>query len=252
MKKLDKKKEIYETIDPLKYDTRFQKIPFYELGEFRLYQKLAEDLLPAFSILEVGCGTGRLVKAFPNQKYWGIDISKPLLAFAQKKYKKRGRSFLVLDYQKNLNRLPKTKFDLILLIGTFESSPDPVGEASILLDKAAAGGKIIFTCWNKRNLLARLFNLFEKERSKGQYYERTYFGLGELKEQLGKLVFREKVSFEIASQWVIPTGLSQKLVGFSPRLVSRLLPAVFSFLEAINSRLCLGFGSDWVVTIKKK
>lgn len=39
---------------------------------------------PAWSVLELGCGSGRWSKYFPD--YTGIDISPTLLAYAKKKY----------------------------------------------------------------------------------------------------------------------------------------------------------------------
>jgi SAM-dependent methyltransferase len=85
------------------YD-RFQTL---ETSESMAYEVLFIDRA---HILELACGTGRLHSAFSDHKYFGIDISIPMLT----KFKKR-------DINTNLicadvSRLPiKFKFDAIVL-----------------------------------------------------------------------------------------------------------------------------------------
>ena len=66
-------------------------------------------------ILDIGCGLGDSLEYIENPIYFGYDISKTYIEYAKKKYKKKG-IFLCRNFgQKEIKRLPK--FDYILLIG---------------------------------------------------------------------------------------------------------------------------------------
>tara|TARA_X000000950_G_scaffold51775_1_gene61248 strand:- start:2898 stop:3509 length:612 start_codon:yes stop_codon:yes gene_type:complete len=66
-------------------------------------------------ILDIGCGLGDSLEYIENPVYFGYDISKTYIEYAKKKYKKKG-VFLCRNFsQKEIKRLPK--FDYILLIG---------------------------------------------------------------------------------------------------------------------------------------
>ena len=66
-------------------------------------------------ILDIGCGLGDSLEYIENPVYFGYDISKTYIEYAKKKYQKKG-VFLCRNFsQKEIGRLPK--FDYILLIG---------------------------------------------------------------------------------------------------------------------------------------
>lgn len=66
-------------------------------------------------ILDIGCGLGDSLEYIENPVYFGYDISKTYIEHAKKKYKKKG-VFLCRNFdQKEIKKLPK--FDYILLIG---------------------------------------------------------------------------------------------------------------------------------------
>ena len=66
-------------------------------------------------ILDIGCGLGDSLEYIENPVYFGYDISKTYIEYAKKKYKKKG-VFLCRNFsQKEIKKLPK--FDYILLIG---------------------------------------------------------------------------------------------------------------------------------------
>lgn len=70
-------------------------------------------------VLDAGCGSGVLSGLFPRKQYYGIDIDKDSITYAQKKHP--GYKFLISDLT-NLNI--KQKFDLVLIVGVLHHLGD--------------------------------------------------------------------------------------------------------------------------------
>lgn len=70
-------------------------------------------------ILDAGCGTGILSRPFSKKQYYGVDIDKDIIWYAQKK--RPGYKFLTGDLT-NLNI--KQKFDLVLIVGVLHHLSD--------------------------------------------------------------------------------------------------------------------------------
>lgn len=81
---------------------------FYEVaaGEIKKY--------PHKSVLEIGCGTGELLKEITFKSYLGIDINEKYINYAVQKYAKGNIQFLVDDVTK-MGRLNE-HFSLVLVI----------------------------------------------------------------------------------------------------------------------------------------
>ncbi|HRX64218.1 MAG TPA: class I SAM-dependent methyltransferase [Candidatus Absconditabacterales bacterium] len=79
------------------------------------------------SILEFGCGSGRLIKFLnknlkeKNIEYIGIDISSELLKFAKKDNKKN--KFICEDISKYIKSVKQESFDFIIGIASFQHIP---------------------------------------------------------------------------------------------------------------------------------
>jgi len=66
-------------------------------------------------VLDIGCGLGDSLEYLKNADYFGYDISREYINFAKKKYKSKGIFFCRNFTKKEIKKLPK--FDYILLIG---------------------------------------------------------------------------------------------------------------------------------------
>src|SRR6056297_493800 len=75
-------------------------------------EKLDDYVKKGDKIIDLGCGNGRLVKAFKKQiSYVGIDLSKNLINIARKNYKDNKDIHFI---QANITNLPlkDNKFDI--------------------------------------------------------------------------------------------------------------------------------------------
>lgn len=73
-------------------------------------------------ILDIGCGLGDSLEYIKNPLYFGYDISKEYIEYAKRKYKTKG-IFVCRNFtQKEIKKLPK--FDYILLIGIIHHLKD--------------------------------------------------------------------------------------------------------------------------------
>lgn len=74
----------------------------FVLGADRATKRIVERYLmtsPGDQVFDIGCGTGRLLEAFPeNIKYTGFDLSPSYIQAAREKYGERGR-FLHADVE---------------------------------------------------------------------------------------------------------------------------------------------------------
>lgn len=69
------------------------------VGANRLYKRFVQEILKVQendTILDIGCGTGELLKYFPNNisyKYIGIDLNEKYIEQARKRHKDKGTFF---------------------------------------------------------------------------------------------------------------------------------------------------------------
>lgn len=71
---------------------------------------------PHNSILEVGCGTGELLKVIKPKHYLGIDINTNYINYAVKKYGSKKIRFLIQDATRKMKI--QQEFDLVIMINT--------------------------------------------------------------------------------------------------------------------------------------
>ena len=60
--------------------------------KFLYVQKLIDNIINLHkprNILDIGCGTGKILESLPAVDYYGYDISKKYINYAKKKYKSR-------------------------------------------------------------------------------------------------------------------------------------------------------------------
>ena len=106
-------------------ETGFHKIFSYPLI-YSLTQKimsgisvrsnLVKEIKYNSKVLEIGCGTAKIIDSLPSVHYYGYDISKKYINYAKKKYTLQNYFFFCRKFSnKEIKKIPK--FDFILLFG---------------------------------------------------------------------------------------------------------------------------------------
>ena len=116
------------------------------------------------SILDVGCGTGLFAHKVSKlgggpKQVLGIDFSKEAIKIAIKTHKNHNLQYQVLDVKEI-----KSKYDVIVSLGTLEHMDNPLKTLKILKKHLTKNGKIIVTSPNWTNprgyILMTLWHLF--------------------------------------------------------------------------------------------
>ena len=114
------------------------------------------------TVLDVGCGTGlfahKVSKLGPKQVL-GIDFSKEAIETAIRTHKNHNLQYQVLDVKEI-----KSRYDVIVSLGTLEHMDNPLKTLKILKKHLTKNGKIIVTSPNWTNprgyILMTLWHLF--------------------------------------------------------------------------------------------
>ncbi len=125
--------------------------------------KLAGLVKDDDSVLDAGCGNGRLLEAFKDKKinYLGFDNSKKLIELAKTEFSKKSYELRVMSCEflvgniLELDKIINNKFDYIFCIAVLHHIPGNdlrVKALEQLKSKIKPGGKIILTVWNLWNL----------------------------------------------------------------------------------------------------
>jgi ubiquinone/menaquinone biosynthesis C-methylase UbiE len=102
-------------------------------------------------VLDLGCGTGLLIKHFANTTkfYIGADISRELLKYARRKAKLFPNSTLVLADADNLP-FPNQTFDAVFAVTLLQNMPAPHATLAEINRVTTAKASIIVTGLRKR------------------------------------------------------------------------------------------------------
>lgn len=115
----------------MEFRTRIMRIPVvynlfaHGVSRADLYPWLAESVINAKdgqSVLDVGCGTAKILKYLPSVHYVGIDHNPDYIEASNKAYGLRGE-FIVGDVNDDQVR-ERGKFDRILLLGVLHHLSD--------------------------------------------------------------------------------------------------------------------------------
>jgi len=108
------------------------------------------NVKPNSSVLDVGCGNGRLLMGLPrNTKYTGLDISKELLREAQKAHPEY--KFIEADITKDSAWKNLPQFDYIYSIAVLHHLPTEKDQLFVLEQikkHLKPKGKVLITSWN--------------------------------------------------------------------------------------------------------
>jgi cyclopropane fatty-acyl-phospholipid synthase-like methyltransferase len=118
-------------------------------------------------ILDLGCGTGRILDYLPHVDYVGIDLSEKYITEAQQRYGGRGTFHAGLAEQAEW--LTNGQFDLVLAIGVLHHLGDLEAKAMIALATSALRvvGRMVAVdpCFDKQQ---SFFARFLASRDRGQ------------------------------------------------------------------------------------
>lgn len=140
------------------------------------------DLRPGLRLLDVGCGTGALLRAAlsvePAIRGFGIDVSPGMLARAHEGL--AGRAGLALADAHDLPFGPD-RFDLVVSSSAFHYWSDPARALSEIGRVLAPGGRLAVTDWCDDFLACRIFDRALRLLSRSH---RRIYGSGECRELL--------------------------------------------------------------------
>lgn len=123
---------------------------YYLLGRDRLIRDLAPP--PGGTVIEIGCGTGRnliaAARAWPNARYFGIDISEAMLETARAKVEAADLSDRITLAQGDATAFDAAalfgvaRFDRVFQSYTLSMIPDWQGAIREGASKLAPGGRL--------------------------------------------------------------------------------------------------------------
>lgn len=111
-------------------------------------KNIASEIDKTQSILDYGCGNGRMAELFDHKNYLGVDASKNLIDIATKKHPKY-KFKLINPCQVNT----KYKFENIICLAVIHHFPDIKTQKKLISDFFAtltSGGSLTITTWNKK------------------------------------------------------------------------------------------------------
>lgn len=179
----DKKEESLKTFN---YQAKTYDVATYGEHARKLYPHILQAIIrePANQLLDLGCGTGELMKQVlledRNKHITGIDLSQNMLDMAKHKVKQKA-DFVLGDAEK----LPfeDESFDLVYCNDSFHHYPHPlkvVDEINRVLKKD--GIIIIGDCFQK-GIMRMIMNFFMRFGHSGDV---KMYSEKEMKEMLGK------------------------------------------------------------------
>jgi 2-polyprenyl-3-methyl-5-hydroxy-6-metoxy-1,4-benzoquinol methylase len=154
-------------------------------------KNLSEHVLNDYSVLDVGCGNGRLYEELEskNVKYFGVDSCKKLIDIARDRYKKNSHNAQFGVF--NIFNMPfnKNQFNIIFAVAVINHIPTRKLQLKALkkLSKIIKpGGLLLMTNWNllrptlnKKSVL--YYGLKKLKTSKKDWLEKYQVDKKELK-----------------------------------------------------------------------
>jgi len=138
---------------------------YYLLGRDRLIRELAPP--PGGTVLEIGCGTGRnlivAARAWPNARFYGIDISAAMLETARRNVARAGLADRIVLAQGDATAFDAqalfgvAQFDRIFQSYTLSMIPDWQGALREGAAKLAPGGRLGIVDFGQQEGLPRAF-----------------------------------------------------------------------------------------------
>lgn len=133
--------DAYKLMIKAHFDDEFSKIAPDEIDEDDAeVVEVIKELSNGYSVLEVGCGKGRILKRiaekFPECELSGVDISDVMLSFVPKNIKTLVGNIEFLPYGDD-------SFDVVYTVECIEHSPNLKASVNELVRVCKPGGKVI-------------------------------------------------------------------------------------------------------------
>lgn len=167
-------------------------------------------MTPAARVLDVGCGTGELLRRlrakYPDAVLGGLDPVAEMLAMARDKLS--GKEDLRIGYADSLPWASAT-FDVVVSCNMFHYISHPVAALREMARVLRPGGTIVLTDWCDDYLACRVCNLYLRLTNRAFY--KTY-RQAECRELLGRAGFREVrlERYKISWLWGLMTAVIKK------------------------------------------
>ena len=118
----------------------------HAVGAERCRRRIAEEIIrptPGQRILDIGCGTGEILRYLPQVEYLGIDLSPYYIRSAQDRFGDRGDFFV--GKADDLQLPPDRKFELAMAIGLLHHIEDTEVERffDAVRGPLAPGGRLV-------------------------------------------------------------------------------------------------------------
>ncbi len=140
------------------YDTCWAR--FSDITIAQALAQLPQDLTHK-TILDVGCGTGilirKLLKIHPEiDSITGIDVSESMLQIANRKFKGHNKVQLIYQAGETMD-VPERSFDIVISTNTFHYFPSPVGKLQEMKNVLKNDGILILEDYSKDGVVAKYF-----------------------------------------------------------------------------------------------
>jgi tRNA (uracil-5-)-methyltransferase TRM9 len=195
---IDKTREDYKKISKEFIQTRAYPWP--------IFNKFKDYVNSGNRILDVGCGTGRLIEVFRDMDidYVGFDINEEEIEFARNKYSSfltSSPTFIAHDIIDFPWPFQKESFDVLFMVAVYHHIPSKELRQEVLKEISRvlkSNGKLIMTNWNLRSIWA--IRKFWPEILR-LYFPRKDFERGDFlapwKMKSGEKIFRFYHSFSL-------------------------------------------------------
>jgi len=187
------------------------------------YRFVAEDLkrfLIGGKLLEVGCGTGRLLitlaEELPEISFKGADISEEMLCLARANAQKEGFSesiSLLKGTAEELSEIPDSSFDCVLSHASFSGWLDPENSLKEISRILKPGGVLYISDWRRDAPMEAVSALMRRAMNEPAHLERirmafeAAYSEGEFKGILSHSPFA-LIEFRTEDHWM--TGVLRK------------------------------------------
>lgn len=170
------------------------------------------------SVLDLGCGNGRLVKELSRKKvkYLGLDSSSSLLDLAKKQHP--GAAFLEMDFTRDLSDL-KQQFDFVISIAALHHLPGKALRLKVFKEirkLLKPSGQFYLTVWNLQRPPYRKYLYLSRFLNFGRYgWNDTFIPWKASKQTVWR--YYHAFSTEELDQLLQESGFQKKDVSLSER-----------------------------------
>ncbi len=204
-------------------------------------------------ILDVGCGTGYLLKELQNNREaYGIDISKQSLSFCKKRGLKNLKHWDIEE-----KPYPQITFNVVSALDVIEHIKNDTQAMKNIAKSLKKDGIIIFATpafpflWSYWDELAGHYRRYDK-KTLMKLFEDSGFKV-EFINYTNVLIFLPVVAIRIIKQKLGIKELNDNTSDFIkvPKLINEILYLVLRFEAFISSFLSLPFGLSFIVVGRK-